>query len=113
MSNGSELKSPGAMALRAAGYKPCPRWWLTEEQMELVSYMASQNSAEVNRIRNMANGTGVASKDLQTPPHEPKYYEKLSNNGEEYERNISGRDAYLGLSRKEQPRDRKTSRAKL
>jgi hypothetical protein len=42
------------MALRAAGYKPCPRWWLTEEQMELVSYMASQNSAEVNRIRSRA-----------------------------------------------------------
>lgn len=39
------------MALRAAGYKPCPRWWLTEEQMELVAYMAAQNSAEVNRIR--------------------------------------------------------------
>lgn len=51
MSHGRELKSPGAMALRAAGYKPCPRWWLTEEQMELVAYMASQNSAEVNRIR--------------------------------------------------------------
>lgn len=42
------------MALRAAGYKPCPRWWLTEEQMELVAYMAAQNSAEVNRIRSMA-----------------------------------------------------------
>jgi len=54
VSSGSELKSPGAMALRAAGYKPCPRWWLTEEQMELVSYMASQNSAEVNRIRSRA-----------------------------------------------------------
>lgn len=54
MSGGSELKSPGAMALRAAGYKPCPRWWLTDEQMELVAYMASQNSAEVNRIRSMA-----------------------------------------------------------
>jgi hypothetical protein len=54
MSNGNELKSPGAMALRAAGYKPCPRWWLTEEQMELVAYMASQNSAEVNRIRSKA-----------------------------------------------------------
>lgn len=51
MTNGSELKSPAAMALRAAGYKPCPRWWLTEEQMELVAYMAMQNAAEVNRIR--------------------------------------------------------------
>ena len=52
MSNGSELKSPGAQALRAAGYKPCPRWWLTAEQMELVEYMAKQNEADVTRIRN-------------------------------------------------------------
>ncbi len=55
MSNGSELKSAGAQALRAAGYKPCPRWWLTAEQMELVEYMAKQNEAEVNRIRSEAN----------------------------------------------------------
>ncbi len=54
MSGGSELKSPGAAALRAAGYIPCPRWWMTAEQMELVAYMAAQNSAEVNRIRSMA-----------------------------------------------------------
>lgn len=56
MTNGSELKSPGAQALRAAGYRPCPRWWLTEEQLELVAYMARQNQAEVNRIRSEANG---------------------------------------------------------
>lgn len=55
MSNGSELKSRGAMALRAAGYLPCPRLWLTAEQMELVRYMAYQNAAEVNRIRAEAN----------------------------------------------------------
>lgn len=51
MSNGSELKSPAAKALRAAGYKPCPRWWLTQEQMDLLEYMAKQNQAEVNAIR--------------------------------------------------------------
>lgn len=51
MSNGSELKSPGAQALRAAGYKPCPRWWLTQEQLDLVAYMARQNEDDVNRIR--------------------------------------------------------------
>lgn len=52
MSKGkSELQSAGAMALRAAGYKPCPRWWLTQEQMDLLEYMAKQNEAEVNRIR--------------------------------------------------------------
>ena len=51
MSNGSELKSAGAQALRAAGYKPCPRWWLTQEQMDLVEYMAKQNEDAVNQIR--------------------------------------------------------------
>ena len=55
MSNGSELKSKGAQALRAAGFKPCPRWWLTDEQLELVAYMARQNQDEVNRIRAEAN----------------------------------------------------------
>lgn len=54
MSNGSELKSPAAQALRAAGYKPCPRWWLTAEQLELVEYMARQNEKDVNRIRSEA-----------------------------------------------------------
>lgn len=51
MSNGSELKSASAVALRAAGFKPCPRWWLTAEQMELVAYMAMQNEDIVNQIR--------------------------------------------------------------
>jgi hypothetical protein len=55
MSNNSELKSPGAKALREAGYSPCPRWWLTEEQLELVAYMAKQNEADVNRIREKAH----------------------------------------------------------
>lgn len=43
--------SPVAEALRAAGYQPCPRWWLTTEQMDLVAYMARQNADEVDRIR--------------------------------------------------------------
>jgi len=51
MSNGSELKSRGAQALRAAGFVPLPRWWVTKEQLELIEYMARQNSDEVNRIR--------------------------------------------------------------
>lgn len=67
MSNGSELKSPGALALRAAGYKPCPRWWLTDEQLDLVEYMARQNEAEVNRIRALARigSAEVLPKDTQ------------------------------------------------
>jgi hypothetical protein len=63
MSNGSELKSPGAQALRAAGYKPCPRWWLTDEQLELVAYMAKQNEAEVNRIRREASRSRPLTKE--------------------------------------------------
>lgn len=51
MSNGSELKSRGALALRAAGYLPLPRLWVTQEQMALVQYMARQNLEDVRRIR--------------------------------------------------------------
>lgn len=63
MSHGSELKSRGAMALRAAGYKPCPRWWLTAEQLELVEYMAHQNAKEVNAIRASAYEPGAEPVD--------------------------------------------------
>lgn len=55
MPHGSELKSKGAQALRAAGYLPCPRLWLTQEQMDLLVYMAKQNEDDVNRIRAEAN----------------------------------------------------------
>jgi hypothetical protein len=51
MSNGSELKSAGAQALRAAGYIPLPRLWVTQDQLDLIIYMAKQNEDEVNRIR--------------------------------------------------------------
>lgn len=63
MSNGSELKSKGAMALRAAGFKPCPRWWLTQEQLNLVEYMAKQNQDEVNRIRAEANSRPLTKEE--------------------------------------------------
>jgi hypothetical protein len=65
MSNGSELKSRGAIALRAAGYKPCPRWWLTEEQLELVQYMAMQNEDAVNQIRAEASRPSPISEEEQ------------------------------------------------
>ena len=63
MSNGSELKSPGAQALRAAGYRPCPRWWLTQEQLDLVEYMARQNQDEVNRVRRAANSAALTREE--------------------------------------------------
>lgn len=64
MSNGSELKSEGAQRLRAAGYKPAPRVWLTEEQFDLLMYMAKQNEAEVNRLRS-GRDLGTMTKEEQ------------------------------------------------
>lgn len=55
MPNGSELKSPAAKALRAAGYMPLPRWWVKAEDLDLIEYMAKQHQAEVNRIRAESN----------------------------------------------------------
>ena len=57
MSNGSELKSKSAQALRAAGYLPLPRLWVKEEEMGLIRYMAEKHADDVNRIRAAANGT--------------------------------------------------------
>lgn len=50
--------SPGARALRLAGYVKLPAWWVTQEQLELIEYMASQNLAEINRIKEKAYGYG-------------------------------------------------------
>lgn len=55
MSNGSELKGKSAVALRAAGYLPLPRYWVTREQMDLIMYMVRQNEEDVTRIRVEAN----------------------------------------------------------
>jgi hypothetical protein len=46
--------SPGARALRLAGYVKLPAWWVTEEQLQLIEYMAKQNLAEINRIKDKA-----------------------------------------------------------
>jgi hypothetical protein len=46
--------SPGARALRRAGYVKLPAWWVTEEQLQLIEYMAKQNLAEINRIKDQA-----------------------------------------------------------
>lgn len=55
MSNGSELKGKSAAALRAAGYLPLPRYWVTRDQMDLIMYMVRQNAEDVTRIRREAN----------------------------------------------------------
>lgn len=56
MSNGSELKGKSAAALRAEGYLPLPRYWVTRDQMDLIMYMVRQNEEDVTRIRAKANG---------------------------------------------------------
>jgi len=47
--------SPGARALRAAGFVKLPGLWVTREQIELVLYMARQNLDEVSRIKRQAH----------------------------------------------------------
>ena len=46
--------SPGARALRLAGYVKLPAWWVTQEQFELVQYMTKQNLPEINKIKERA-----------------------------------------------------------
>jgi hypothetical protein len=46
--------SPGARALRLAGYVKLPAWWVTEEQLLLIEYMARQNLETINRIKDQA-----------------------------------------------------------
>lgn len=62
MTNGSELKGSSARALRAAGYLPLPRYWVTREQMDLILWMARQNEPEVTRIRVEATRQVLAEK---------------------------------------------------
>lgn len=50
----SASDSPGARALRAAGYVKLPGWWVTQEQYELVAYMAQQNKATIDEIKEEA-----------------------------------------------------------
>ena len=49
-----ESNSPGAQALRRAGYVKLPAWWVTQEQFELVQYMTKQNLPEINKIKERA-----------------------------------------------------------
>ena len=53
----SASDSPAARALRAAGYVKLPGWWVTQEQADLVEYMARQNLPEVNEIKEKANAS--------------------------------------------------------
>jgi hypothetical protein len=50
MSRG-ESDSPGARALRDAGYRKLPGWWVTQEQFELIVYMCESNLKDIERIK--------------------------------------------------------------
>lgn len=52
----SASDSPAARALRAAGYVKLPGWWVTQEQLELIEYMARQNLPEIEAIKERASG---------------------------------------------------------
>lgn len=43
--------SHGAVALRLAGYVKSPSFWVTQEQYEMIVWMANQNKSEIERIR--------------------------------------------------------------
>jgi hypothetical protein len=51
--------SPGAQALRRAGYVKCPAFWVTQEQYELIRYMAEQNLDTINAIKERTHGTAT------------------------------------------------------
>ena len=43
--------SPGARALRLAGYVKLPAWWVTQEQFELIEYMCQGNLPGISKIK--------------------------------------------------------------
>ena len=51
--------SPGARALRLAGYVKLPAWWVTQDQFELIEYMAKQNKADIDAIKERANAPWI------------------------------------------------------
>lgn len=53
----SASDSPAARALRAAGYVKLPGWWVTQEQADLVEYMARHNLDDINAIKEKANAS--------------------------------------------------------
>ncbi len=46
--------NPTARILRAAGYRPLPRLWVTEDEFQLVRYMARQHFDAINALRTEA-----------------------------------------------------------
>jgi hypothetical protein len=48
--------SPGARALRLAGYVKSPSFWVTQEQYDLILWMAQQNKEKIEAIKEKAYG---------------------------------------------------------
>jgi hypothetical protein len=46
--------SPGARALRLAGFVKIPSLWVTEEERALIIFMAEKHLPEISRIKNEA-----------------------------------------------------------
>jgi hypothetical protein len=46
--------SPGARALRLAGYVKIPSLWVTEEERALIIFMAEKHLPEISRIKSEA-----------------------------------------------------------
>lgn len=46
--------SPGARALRLAGFVKIPSLWVTEEERALIIFMAEKHLPEINRIKDQA-----------------------------------------------------------
>lgn len=53
----SASDSPGARALRRAGYLKSPSFWVTQEQYDMILWMAHQNKNDVDAIKEQAYGT--------------------------------------------------------
>jgi hypothetical protein len=51
--------SHGAQALRRAGYVKLPAWWVTQEQLDLIEYMARQNKDDIDAIKERANAPWI------------------------------------------------------
>lgn len=58
-----------AGALRAAGFVPIPRWWVRQEELDLIAYMARQHDKQVNRIRVEATRTRKTEIDAAWRQH--------------------------------------------
>lgn len=70
MTNRSELKTPYANVMRAHGYKPLPRWWVTERQLDIIANIVRQNKAEYAKFKRMAYGDRHKPDDYEVPEDE-------------------------------------------